>query len=123
MELVPGETLQQRLDRTGPLETVEVVEIGRQIAEGLAAAHGAGLIHRDIKPANILIEAAPHPRIKITDFGVARAPRTSSPTEMLAARVPRAAAAILRARPVPRGGSKPVAGALLSEICGTVVHC
>jgi Leucine-rich repeat (LRR) protein len=73
MEFIPGETLQQRLNRTGPLETAEVVRIGRQIAEGLAAAHGTGLIHRDIKPANILIEAGPHQHVKITDFGLARA--------------------------------------------------
>src|SRR6185312_10139324 len=49
MEFIPGETLQQRLDRTGPLETMEVIQFGRQIAEGLAAAHSQGLIHRDIK--------------------------------------------------------------------------
>ena len=73
MELVPGETLQERLDRTGPLEMTEVVHIGRQIAEGLAAAHDMGLIHRDIKPANILIEAGPNQHVKITDFGLARA--------------------------------------------------
>ena len=59
MEFIPGETLQQRLDRTGPLDVPEVVRIGRQIAEGLAAAHATGLIHRDIKPANILIEGGP----------------------------------------------------------------
>jgi hypothetical protein len=73
MEFVPGETLQQRLDRIGPLEVPEVVRLGRQIAAGLAAAHDTGLIHRDVKPANILIEAGPHPHVKITDFGLARA--------------------------------------------------
>jgi hypothetical protein len=73
MEFVPGETLQQRLDRTGPLEVTDVVQIGRQIAEGLSAAHGTGLIHRDIKPANILIEPGPRQHVKISDFGLARA--------------------------------------------------
>ena len=72
MEFIPGETLQQRLDRTGPLETAEVVRIGRQIAEGLAAAHGTDLIHRDIKPANVLLEGGQQ-KVKITDFGLARA--------------------------------------------------
>ena len=72
MEFIPGETLQQRLDRTGPLDVVEVVRIGRQIAEGLAAAHATDLIHRDIKPGNILLEGG-QPRVKITDFGLARA--------------------------------------------------
>jgi formylglycine-generating enzyme required for sulfatase activity len=73
MEFIPGETLQQRLDRTGPVEVLEVVQIGRQVAEGLAAAHAQGLIHRDIKPGNVLIEAGPQQRVKITDFGLARA--------------------------------------------------
>ena len=59
MEFIPGETLQQRLDRTGPLDVPEMLRIGRQIAEGLAAAHATGLIHRDIKPANILLESGP----------------------------------------------------------------
>ena len=56
MEFIPGETLQQRLDRVGPLDVPEVLRIGRQIAEGLAAAHATDLIHRDIKPGNILLE-------------------------------------------------------------------
>jgi serine/threonine protein kinase len=81
MEFIPGETLQQRLDRKGPLETAEVVQIGRQIAEGLAAAHDTGLIHRDIKPGNILIEAGPHRHVKITDFGLARAADDASMTQ------------------------------------------
>src|SRR4051794_17148524 len=72
MEFIPGETLQQRLDRTGPLEVPEVVRIGRQIAEGLAAAHANDLVHRDIKPANILLEGG-QLRVKLTDFGLARA--------------------------------------------------
>ncbi len=72
MEFIPGESLQQRLDRVGPLETPEIVQIGRQIAEGLAAAHATGLIHRDIKPGNVLLESG-HQRVKISDFGLARA--------------------------------------------------
>src|SRR5258708_29474535 len=72
MEFVPGETLQQKLDRTGPLDIPEVLRIGRQIAEGLAAAHLTDLIHRDIKPGNVLIESGQQ-RVKITDFGLARA--------------------------------------------------
>jgi serine/threonine protein kinase len=81
MEFVPGESLQQRLDRLGPLEVPEVVRLGRQIAEGLAAAHATGLIHRDIKPANILLEAGPHPHVKITDFGLARAADDASSSQ------------------------------------------
>jgi serine/threonine protein kinase len=71
MEFIPGETLQQKLDRAGPLEVPEVLRIGRQIAEGLAAAHATGLIHRDIKPGNVLLEGGQQ-MVKITDFGLAR---------------------------------------------------
>jgi formylglycine-generating enzyme required for sulfatase activity len=71
MEFIPGETLKQRLDRVGPLDVPEVLRIGRQIAEGLAAAHATDLIHRDIKPGNVLLEGGQH-KVKITDFGLAR---------------------------------------------------
>src|SRR6185312_14648972 len=59
MQYVAGESLQERLDRTGPLELVDIVRIGLQTAQGLAAAHAQGLIHRDIKPANLLLEGEP----------------------------------------------------------------
>ena len=78
MEFIPGETLQQRLDRVGPLEVPEILHIGRQIASGLAAAHAMDLIHRDIKPANVLIETSPQDHVKITDFGLARAANDAS---------------------------------------------
>ncbi len=81
MEFIPGETLQQRLDRRGPLDVDEVTQVGRQIAEGLAAAHAAGLIHRDIKPGNILLEEGQKWRVKITDFGLARAADDASLTQ------------------------------------------
>src|SRR5262245_8252872 len=80
MEFVPGETLQDRLDRTGPLEVPEALAVARQIAEGLAAAHEKGLIHRDIKPSNILIDSGPQLQVKITDFGLARATDDASLT-------------------------------------------
>jgi eukaryotic-like serine/threonine-protein kinase len=71
MQYVAGESLQQRLDRTGPLPVEETVRIGMQSASGLAAAHAQGLIHRDVKPANLLLENG-LARVKITDFGLAR---------------------------------------------------
>jgi serine/threonine protein kinase len=71
MQYVPGESLQQRLDRAGPLEVADTVRIGLQTAQGLAAAHAQGLIHRDVKPANILLENGLG-RVKVTDFGLAR---------------------------------------------------
>jgi serine/threonine protein kinase len=73
MEYIPGQTLQQRLDRTGPLDVPDVLKIGAQIARGLAAAHEQGLVHRDIKPANILLESGIEQNVKISDFGLARA--------------------------------------------------
>lgn len=60
MEFIPGETLQQRLDRVGKMGVNEVIAIGRQIADGLAAAHAIGLIHRDVKPANVFLEETIH---------------------------------------------------------------
>jgi serine/threonine protein kinase len=80
MEFVSGETLQQKLDRVGPLEVPEVLRLGQQIARGLAAAHAQGLIHRDIKPANILLENGVE-RVRITDFGLARAASDASVTQ------------------------------------------
>jgi formylglycine-generating enzyme required for sulfatase activity/serine/threonine protein kinase len=81
MEFIPGQTLQEKLDETGPLDVPEVVRIGQQIANGLAAAHEMGLIHRDIKPSNILLERAIEQRAKITDFGLARTADDASLTQ------------------------------------------
>jgi serine/threonine protein kinase len=71
MQYVAGESLQGRLDRTGPLDETEIARIAHQTAAGLAAAHAQGLIHRDIKPANLLLENG-LARVRITDFGLAR---------------------------------------------------
>jgi serine/threonine-protein kinase len=72
MQLVAGQSLQQELDRTGPLGLEATLRIGMQVATGLAAAHAQGLVHRDIKPSNILLENGIE-RVKVTDFGLARA--------------------------------------------------
>lgn len=72
MQLVNGETLEDRLRRQGKLSVEETVRIGMQAAAGLAAAHEHQLIHRDIKPANILIDKLTN-KVKLTDFGLARA--------------------------------------------------
>src|SRR5262249_23305682 len=71
MQYVPGPSLQQRLDASGPLELEEILRIGMQTAEGLAAAHAQGIVHRDVKPANILLENGVE-RVRLTDFGLAR---------------------------------------------------
>jgi len=80
MEYVSGISLQDRLDQGGPLELKEILRIGMQTASGLAKAHAQGLIHRDIKPANILLENGVQ-RVKITDFGLARAVDDASLTQ------------------------------------------
>ena len=72
MPFVACESLQQRLDRHGPLDVKDVLRIGLQAASGLAAAHAQGLVHRDVKPANILLETSVD-RVMLTDFGLARA--------------------------------------------------
>src|SRR5579871_3548495 len=79
MPCVRGPSLESRLRRSGALSVVEVLRIGLQIAAGLAAAHRQGLVHRDIKPANILLEEGIE-RVRITDFGLARAADDASLT-------------------------------------------
>jgi serine/threonine protein kinase len=72
MPFIAGQSLQQRVDRDGPLAIKEVLRIGMQAALGLAAAHGQGIVHRDVKPSNILLENGVE-RVKLCDFGMARA--------------------------------------------------
>jgi len=73
MELLIGETLEQRLRGGGRMTPREALPIARQVADGLTAAHRAGVIHRDFKPGNVMLcGAAGEPRAVITDFGLAR---------------------------------------------------
>ncbi len=70
MELVAGESLADRLSR-GPVQVEQILGLAVQIAEALEAAHDNGVIHRDLKPANIQI--TPEGKIKVLDFGLAKA--------------------------------------------------
>ncbi len=81
MEFIPGGSLQHFIDNNGPLDVETVQKIGVQVARGLAAAHAIGLVHRDIKPANILLETGTDLRVKLTDFGLARAADDASLTQ------------------------------------------
>ncbi len=103
MPLLRGETLKSRLARAGRLPVAEVIRIGREAAEGLAAAHARGLVHRDVNPANLWLEAGPGAgvppsgglrpppeggtpagtggRVKVMDFGLAQAMGEALPGE------------------------------------------
>jgi hypothetical protein len=71
LELAEGDTLADRLAARSPLPMPQAVDIGRQIARGLDAAHRQGVVHRDLKPANIKLR--PDGVVKILDFGIAHA--------------------------------------------------
>jgi serine/threonine protein kinase len=70
MPLLAGGSLQTRLERQSPLPPAEVLRIGLELTDGLAAVHAKGLIHRDLKPSNVWLEA-PHGCVKLLDFGLA----------------------------------------------------
>lgn len=76
MELLEGETLAQRIARSGPLSPGEALLLAEQVAAGLAASHEAGVVHADFKPGNVVLcepGGTGRPRAVVTDFGVARA--------------------------------------------------
>jgi serine/threonine protein kinase len=79
MELVPGDTLQQHIKRDGPVPVEESLAIAKQIAEALEAAHEKSIIHRDLKPANVKL--TPEGKVKVLDFGLAKAFAGDTTTE------------------------------------------
>lgn len=73
MELLGGETLDERLRRQGPIDASELAGLIHQACQGMQAAHEAGIIHRDLKPENLFIEIREgHPFVKILDFGISK---------------------------------------------------
>ena len=88
MEYVPGVSLNERLEK-GPLPERELLEVGIQLARGLAAAHAQRIIHRDLKPGNLKL--TPDNVLKILDFGLAQLctlPEDETVTETVAAQNP-----------------------------------
>jgi eukaryotic-like serine/threonine-protein kinase len=76
MEYVEGRSLRDLIRAQGALPPAQVAEIGAEIAGALAFAHRSGVVHRDVKPGNVLMTAAG--RVKVTDFGIARATQGNS---------------------------------------------
>lgn len=74
MEMIEGQTLREYMDAAGPLPIAEATEIGRQVAEGIEAAHHRDIVHRDLKPSNIILTRSHqgHLQAKVVDFGVAK---------------------------------------------------
>ncbi len=79
LELVEGESLKQRLDRSGRLFGKDAAKIAVAVAQALQHAHAKGVVHRDVKPGNILI--ARDGRVKLSDFGLARTPEDAEITQ------------------------------------------
>src|SRR5882757_615744 len=93
MELIEGETLEQRVRRAGPLNARTAIKIAQQVTSALAAAEKCGLVHRDLKPANLMLVSSDDETalvtndtkllVKIIDFGLAKAVHTRTDPKSL----------------------------------------
>jgi serine/threonine protein kinase len=83
MELVEGETLAERVRRSGPLPVSEALEIIAQVASALLAAEKQGLVHRDLKPANLMLLNGTSINVKVIDFGLAKIVGTQDPPDRI----------------------------------------
>jgi len=123
MELIVGSSLNQQLN-AGPLQEREIVRLGMQFAEGLAAAHERGVVHRDLKPSNLMV--TPDGRVKILDFGLAKLVHHDLGTVVtrsitmeagtISGTVPYMSPEQLRGLPVDARGDIYAAGAVLYEM-------
>jgi eukaryotic-like serine/threonine-protein kinase len=140
-ELIPGVTLSEKI-ASGALPEKDVARLGRQLAQGLAAAHEAGVVHSDVKPANIRV--TPDQRLKILDFGLAKlstpvpSASTENPVDQGAAgTVPYMAPEQLHGQPAsPRSdiysagavlyetatGQKPFQGDTVAQMISAILH-
>src|SRR5277367_3742521 len=84
MELLEGETLENRIQREGAMNTARAPPLVQQMADGLTAIHEVSVVHRDFKPSNVLlVESGIKVRLVITDFGLARAKALAVGSEFL----------------------------------------
>ncbi len=111
-----GETLKDRLARTGPLSPEDALAIAEQIAAGLQRAHMAGIIHRDIKPGNVML--LPDGTVKILDFGLAKAQADASHSHELLGTVGYMAPEQIRRGPVDARTDLWALGVMLYEMLG-----
>jgi hypothetical protein len=120
MPLLCGWTLEERL-KAGPVPPVEAVEVCRQAALGLAAAHEAGLVHRDVKPANLFLENRPDGvRVRLLDFGIARSATDSGLTGPGGVGTPAYMAPEQRAgQPADHRADLFALGCVLGRLCGS----
>lgn len=84
LELLPGESLATRLERTSRLDRDEAVLVARELAQTLAAVHHAGLVHRDVKPANVFLTGDASRPVVLLDLGLAKAIHGTAGTRLTA---------------------------------------
>ncbi|MDX3753435.1 serine/threonine-protein kinase [Streptomyces sp. AK08-02] len=123
LELCPGGSLGDRLQRQGPLPVAEARDIGVRIADALAAAHAAGVLHRDIKPGNIMIDR--YGNVGLADFGLAAMPRQGQELSVTREALTPAYAppeAFRLAEPTPAGDVYSLAATIYALVHGRAPH-